>query len=394
MSLINQMLKDLEQRRTAAAGGEQSPLRAVVRDVPPTRRNLAAAVGVTVILTLGAAGGAYWLFLRPALTPIAVDPPAHAASSRTTPAEITGAKPPAGNAGGDRKTTTPPATQAGNEPAPAGEPSRSEQRAGDEPPVRTRQAEPNIAATAPVSTADIATRTAGAEGGSATPATAAKAGPPAGETGPRGAGIDPPRGSSIKTPARLSPAEQAAAAYREGMKLSEAGRLSEAAARFNAALQADPDYHAGREALAAALLRSGRTAAAEDALREGMQRSPEHLAYVKRYANLRLAQNDTLGALASLHAAPAPDLRADPDFHALLAAVEQRANNHAAAAEAYRELVAVRPDRGIWWVGLGISLEQMQQPAEALAVYRRARAAGGLPPQVAQYVTERIQALE
>ena len=54
----------------------------------------------------------------------------------------------------------------------------------------------------------------------------------------------------------------------------------------------------------------------------------------------------------------------------------------------------LRPNLGVWWVGLGISLQATNQPAAALDAYRRASAAGNLHPHVAALAEERMRQLQ
>jgi MSHA biogenesis protein MshN len=82
-----------------------------------------------------------------------------------------------------------------------------------------------------------------------------------------------------------------------------------------------------------------------------------------------------------------------PDHYALLAALEQRAGNYKEAAEIYQRLVGLQPGNGVWWMGLGITLEHLNQTKDAVMAYRRAASSGSLQPSVQKFVDSRIAAL-
>lgn len=91
---------------------------------------------------------------------------------------------------------------------------------------------------------------------------------------------------------------------------------------------------------------------------------------------------------------PQPALYEEPEYYALLAATQQRLGRYDEAVAGYRQLLLVFPENGTWWMGLGIALESNGQRTEAGDGYRRALATPGLRPELAQYVRQRLAALE
>ena len=72
----------------------------------------------------------------------------------------------------------------------------------------------------------------------------------------------------------------------------------------------------------------------------------------------------------------------------------QREGKHAEAIKHFRAALRKRPNFGVWWVGLGISLQATNQPAAALDAFRRAKAGGNLHPHVAALADERLKQLQ
>ena len=84
----------------------------------------------------------------------------------------------------------------------------------------------------------------------------------------------------------------------------------------------------------------------------------------------------------------------EPDYHALLAASYQRINNHQKSVEIYLRLVKIRPNEGVWWLGLAISLEKTGKNKSALEAYQRAQQTGTLKSGLVKFTNNRVSALK
>lgn len=368
MSLINQMLKDLEARR----GREADPF-GNVRPLPEPRTGARATPAwlvlgtATATLALVAAGVWFYGYLT-------AEPPPPAAPSTTLPAvpaePLVYASPAA-----DEAVTEEDA--AAGEPLPA--PSLAE--ATEAPPSRLAVAAGvGTDRTAPSAASDDEEMPQGAE----QPATAAPSARVAAEPSPAGV--------FEKRPVTTTPAEEAERAYQDALQALAAGRPLRAEERLRAALLVHPPHLAARETLLALLLRQGRTAEAETLARDGAALGGEARRFAKTYADLLFRRGELARAREALEADP-PPLAADPDYHALRAGLAQRAGDAERAAALYGALVAHDPARALWWTGLAIAEDQRGRAAEALAAFRRAQALG-LAPDVQSYVADRIRALE
>ena len=83
----------------------------------------------------------------------------------------------------------------------------------------------------------------------------------------------------------------------------------------------------------------------------------------------------------------------EPNYHALLAATYQRVKNHKKAVEIYLRLIKIRPTVGVWWLGLAISLEKSSKNKEALEAYQRAQETGNLKAGLVKFTNNRVSAL-
>lgn len=149
-----------------------------------------------------------------------------------------------------------------------------------------------------------------------------------------------------------------------------------------ALVEREPGLAAAREALARELLRVDDRAGAERVLRAGLARDPAAARQAELLAHLLVARADVAGALATLAPARRPT---EPELEALAAALEQRLGQHAAAVESYRRVLARQPRRGTAWAGLAISLDALGEQADARSAFRRALADPTLSASLRRY---------
>jgi len=171
------------------------------------------------------------------------------------------------------------------------------------------------------------------------------------------------------------------------------GDTARAKSLVQRAMQLAPGNAAAAELLLEVQLRSGDTDAATKTLREGLQRDPHNAAYAQALARLLAAQGEDNAAIGYLRTALANG-RADGQSLALLAGLERRVGDHESAAAHYVDALAQDRTVAVWWLGLGMSLESLAQPDEARAAFVEAQRIGGLDGDVAAFVEERLVRLD
>jgi tetratricopeptide (TPR) repeat protein len=156
-------------------------------------------------------------------------------------------------------------------------------------------------------------------------------------------------------------------------------------------LDAFPRHSDARTQLAALLVNRQQPDDAELLLADGLASNPRNLELAVPYAQL-LAERDAPGpALDTLDRAIEQN-HTNADALALRAALLYRLERHAESAAAYRMALDAQPQRALWWTGLAVALEHDRQPGQALHAYRRATALP-LEQAVADYVEQRIRLL-
>lgn len=190
----------------------------------------------------------------------------------------------------------------------------------------------------------------------------------------------------------VSKARKAVLGIEKAMRLIRRGDYQAAEKQLRRALWLQSDNLKGREILAMLLINQGRVSEAAKLLVEGLEIAPYHPPFAKLYARILVNQNETSRAIAILERAQ-PDIVENPEYHSFLAALYQKLSMHERAIEKYQQVLGLRPDAGNWWLGLGISLEGQGRTEEALVAYQRARNSGSLSDNIITYINSRIKVL-
>lgn len=347
MSVINQVLQQLEQRRAtpAAAAADVGVPLAPVRPQRPRRLAVISVLGVGAV-SVAAFGDWPQLFQSPA----------KAVQAAAPMAAVDDRPPVASPAVAAARPASEPAVAA----APADRPGRSRQRAKAQPSEAASTSRPAVlAAAAPV--------------GYRVP-------------GPRP--LAPPLPSLTKRAAAETPQARAQVLAQQATESAQAGHRQLAIERAIEALKLDPALHVARHLAAALMAESGRAGEAEALLREGLgEHTPPAAAAL--LARLVAERGDSDGALALLDR----HRLNDADAQGLRGALYARRGDPARARAAYEAALAQRPQTATWWLGLGIALEAEQQAPDARLAYERARTLGLAEPELAAYADTRLRAL-
>jgi MSHA biogenesis protein MshN len=407
MSLINKMLQDLDARGTPRSEALPGQVKPVAR-VPsrPNRRVIAAAAGGVV--AAGALAWAGWTQLHrgahtaPVVQSAAAQPGtvaqpvAKAAPVVTGPVRAADAAAPAAAA----PVAAPAVAQPSATPVDADEPPPAS-RAGRKPRAAERKDE-RLEQAAVVHPKDVApmepdseearearramaqllaARGKSARKSSAVLLAAARA---AAQDEPA---AKPRRASQLR---QETGTQRAEGEYRRALGSLQEGRMTETVAALEQALKYDPAHEAARQTLVGLLIEANRTEEAMRQLQLGLTLDPRQPAMAMLLARLQIEGGgngiDTLTRTL-------PYAGNDPDYHAFLAAALARQQRHREAAERYQQALRAMPGNGVWWMGLGISLQADKRNGEALDAFQRARASGGLSQELQAFVERRIQQL-
>ena len=190
-----------------------------------------------------------------------------------------------------------------------------------------------------------------------------------------------------------TPQDQAEADFRRAVALLNQGRPGDAQEALSAAIRADRNHEAARQALAALLLEQHNLGAARALLQDGLAINPGNALFASALARILIESKEYEKALEVLQGA-GPSGASSADFQALAGAIQQRLGRHRDAMEAYRTALRLSPGSGASWMGLGISLEALEHRPEAAEAFRRAIATGSLSAELRGLAENRLRRIQ
>ena len=181
--------------------------------------------------------------------------------------------------------------------------------------------------------------------------------------------------------------------FKSARRNVESNQFSAARRLLNQALEISPDFHNARVLLFSLLLQQQQTEAMEIGLEQSLQQWPDVHEYKQMKARLFMQQAKINEALEIL-VKDIPDVSVAPEYHALLAYVAQQTAKDQLAKEHYQLLLQQHSSRADWWLGLAVSEERLANKESALQAYRQAIGRPGLSQSVRDYARQRIKILQ
>jgi MSHA biogenesis protein MshN len=411
MSLINQVLQDLEKRH--ASESELKTLNPFVRPLPVrTRTTSRFAIAALVIFALIALGvvvyhGGLWprndaaqIVSRPVPIPAQGPAPAQQQSEAAPVAESlpqTAAFHPVSKLSDDLSLVAPLSVPKSK---PLATPIPPKQKiAAIEQPARP------VVAISPAGVVDIPSEELSQRSNREKPSNTEIATPTEASTktpalspervtrsGPAPIAAEDSTSAISKQMREVAPSERAEIAFRKGVTQIQEGRANAAELEFRDALKQDPTHLGALQAMLGLLVDSGRNNEAEQFLHKALDINPRQPRHAMVLARLEVERGEVTGAINTMVAA-LPYVQSDFDFYAFLAALLQREGRHREAVDYYRTALRGVPGNGVWMMGMGISLRASNQSAEARDAFVHALESKQLSPALQEFVERQLREL-
>lgn len=202
-------------------------------------------------------------------------------------------------------------------------------------------------------------------------------------------------GARTAAPASAAPVATPSAEqlYQQAQAQIKQGQADAALNSLRAALDADPRHVQARVGLARLLAERKQVPAAADLLADGVMLLPQQNTLVLALAPLWFQtgqQEDALALLANSVKLPS----ATPELNGYYAAQLLRLKRHADAANQFRAALRSDPAQPDWLIGLGLSLQGAGQYRDAVDALRRAYESGKLSAERKELVEQLIAGLK
>ena len=197
----------------------------------------------------------------------------------------------------------------------------------------------------------------------------------------------------IKSNRQIDKKAQAERLYRSAREKIQARQNSEAVGLLEQALHNSDELHKARILLFTMLLQQQQISSLQPRLENSITQWPAIHEYRQMKARLLSSQSDNEAALRLLES-DIPAVSKAPEYHELLAYIAQQLKNDPVAIKHYQMLLQQSPNRADWWLGVAVSEDRLGNKQPALQAFQQAIDKQGLSSTVQAYAQKRIKALQ
>jgi len=197
--------------------------------------------------------------------------------------------------------------------------------------------------------------------------------------------------SIVKSSEQYSPQERLEQLMKKAQAAFDKGYVSEAIEKLNKVLSISDGHIEARNLLSVAWYGRGELQQAVSIINDGLSRYPNVEVWRMTAAKIYFKENNMKGAFSYL------DINLSNgslDFYSMKASVARKLENYPSAESAYLMLTKLQPDVGNWWLGHAISLDSQGKFDEAILSYQTVIAKGGISSASMTFVQGRIKELE
>ncbi|MDP1930581.1 MAG: hypothetical protein Q8L60_03885 [Gammaproteobacteria bacterium] len=193
----------------------------------------------------------------------------------------------------------------------------------------------------------------------------------------------------VRSPSELSFRDSDRLQVQQALEQWQSGQRNAALQMLTQFTARNIEAHQSREMLAKLLMQQGDSIAAMEQADIGLRISPDHSGYKKVKARVLMTAG-VPGDAAELLGYRPPSLVTDPEYHELLAASRLASQLYDEALLSYQALANNDPGHSRWWYGVAASMDALGRSFEAAQAYERAVQLGGLSASLSQLSIERI----
>jgi MSHA biogenesis protein MshN len=205
----------------------------------------------------------------------------------------------------------------------------------------------------------------------------------------------PAHSSNSSIVKQISPEQKSGNSYRQALANLQQGRVAEAQSNLAQALEANPANQEARQTLAGLLLDNNRNDEAISTLAAGLAIAPEQTNFRIALARLQIELSDKSAALTTMEQGLVY-ANNNADYQSFFATLLQRANRHDEAISHYKTALSINASprnssSANSLVGLGISLQAIGKLENAQEAFARAQSIATLSPELVQFIDQQLK---
>ena len=158
-------------------------------------------------------------------------------------------------------------------------------------------------------------------------------------------------------------------------------------------LQLNPKHVDARLLLANNLLNMGMPKETAAVLDHGLQLFPQNIQFINFRSQLFLQNKQPQAALNTLQLIT-PDYTQDEMYLSLLAAAYQQNSDNLHSLQTYQRLLSINPQKAEYWLGFAIAQEKQGNKEQALNAYQHALNKKTLKNKIVSYINQRVSLLK
>jgi len=189
-------------------------------------------------------------------------------------------------------------------------------------------------------------------------------------------------------PAPLSNSQQAKLYYQQALQTTN---KLKAITLLNKSILLNPKHSKSRLLLAQRLINTGDQQSAINVLDSSLKDFPDNPSFIMVRAQLYLQEKNTNSALELLTKVPAP--LQNEAYLSLLAAAYQQNKSYSQSIIYYQTLVKLNSSKAEYWLGLGLAHDALKHSQQAYNAYHQALALNKLNTAITSYIHQRLKQL-
>ncbi len=194
-----------------------------------------------------------------------------------------------------------------------------------------------------------------------------------------------------KTPSNLTREQRIEKLMAKANSSFDKGYITDAITQLEEVLNSADDHVEARNLLAVAWYGRGELQQAVSILNNGLNRYPNVEMWRLTAAKIFFKENELPGAFSYLEADLA---NASSEYYSMKGTLARQLKRFDKAETAYASLTKLEPNKGSWWLGHAIALDSQNKSELAVNSYKQAITRAGISPTSMKFAQQRIQSLQ